>query len=529
MALFDRYSWFAGTFGFGFTQTDRINVSIVESGSVGKAQELFITSSITEFVNSKQFSWLFVEDAYWNNRADIDEKKREVVKTACNDYIGFRTEEINMVSNVKLQHNIYNKLVRQKLAYLNGKPPTYKAVYEQDVERFETFLTWARPKLTRKLHNKIKLAETDAIRKKFGYIMTYYDDNMELQFQYLPSEEVIPFWADDEMSELEAAIWFRVVESFTGNTRKFETHVDFFTKEGTFRYIKNDTELVLRTDVPGWVPAYYYDFSIFNTAIDRPNLGESEVIPVVWEKLPIIPFKYTNDGKDLLHNIKTIIDDYNMKTSVVSDLIADIPNSIMLIKNYDGGDIDAFNRNLAQYRKAFVTEDGDAKVLSTPLNVADYYTHIKALKQDIYEFGMGVNTTDKDMRDTSGTALRFLYSDLDMDTTNWASEVTTSYELLVWFLMQDAKLKGIGDFTDIEYEIIFSRDVIVNETEVINNCINSKEILSLATIQSQHPWVTDPEAEYIKLMEQQREVQELETAGVIAPTSGGFQTVATET
>ena len=57
-------------------------------------------------------------------------------------------------------------------------------------------------------------------------------------------------------------------------------------------------------------------------------------------------------------------------------------------------------------------------------------------------------------------------------------------------------------FEDTEVKVIFDRDVLINETEAINNCKASVGILSNETIVKMHPWVTDPEEELKRLKEE---------------------------
>jgi hypothetical protein len=55
--------------------------------------------------------------------------------------------------------------------------------------------------------------------------------------------------------------------------------------------------------------------------------------------------------------------------------------------------------------------------------------------------------------------------------------------------------------------VIFDRDVLINETEAINNCKNSVGILSSETIVKMHPWVSDPEQELKRIKDEQEEAQ----------------------
>ena len=58
--------------------------------------------------------------------------------------------------------------------------------------------------------------------------------------------------------------------------------------------------------------------------------------------------------------------------------------------------------------------------------------------------------------------------------------------------------------------IIFNRDMMMNETEAIQNCVASAGILSEETILGQHPWIDDPALELERLEKQkQKEREEL--------------------
>ena len=56
-------------------------------------------------------------------------------------------------------------------------------------------------------------------------------------------------------------------------------------------------------------------------------------------------------------------------------------------------------------------------------------------------------------------------------------------------------------------DIIFNRDILISETEAIENCSKSVGILSDETIIGQHPWIDDPKKEMERLKEQKEEEQ----------------------
>ena len=56
--------------------------------------------------------------------------------------------------------------------------------------------------------------------------------------------------------------------------------------------------------------------------------------------------------------------------------------------------------------------------------------------------------------------------------------------------------------------IVFNRDILINESESIENCSKSVGILSNETIVEQHPWVTDVEVELARLRKEKDEAME---------------------
>lgn len=67
---------------------------------------------------------------------------------------------------------------------------------------------------------------------------------------------------------------------------------------------------------------------------------------------------------------------------------------------------------------------------------------------------------------------------------------------------------GGRSFEGEDVTVIFDRDVLINETEAINNCKNSVGILSDETIVKMHPWVTDPEQELQRIKDEKEEAMQ---------------------
>ena len=75
----------------------------------------------------------------------------------------------------------------------------------------------------------------------------------------------------------------------------------------------------------------------------------------------------------------------------------------------------------------------------------------------------------------------------------------------MWFVNAYLKNESLGDFSGEQMDVIFDRDLMINESQIITDCQNSVGIISSKTIVANHPWVTDPEAEWKQIEEEKKE------------------------
>jgi len=207
--------------------------------------------------------------------------------------------------------------------------------------------------------------------------------------------------------------------------------------------------------------------------------------------------------------VKSLVDEYDARTSDHANNLEDLPNSIYVLKNYDGQDLGEFRRNMSTYRAVKVMGDGGVNTLSLDIDTEATEKHLDRLRKDIYEFGRGVDTQSERFGNSpSGIALKFLYADLDMDCNIMETEFQASLEQLMWFVNVHLVNTGAGDFTNESVEFVFNRDILINETDAITNIRNSVGILSDETLVAQHPWVTDVQEELDRIQKQREERSE---------------------
>ncbi|KGE20616.1 portal protein [Paenibacillus wynnii] len=454
-------------------------IRIIESNAPMKLEEI-IQREVSEWEGKEQRKFMITGQQYYEMNLDILNRKRTGIGE------GGAEIEIKTLSNNKLAHGFVRKLVDQKVGYLLSKPLSIQTENTKYQE------------LLKEIFNKgflrlLKNVGKGAINKGIAWLQVYYNDASELRFKILPSEEIIPLWIDAAHTELQAIIRVYEIEVYEGTRKRTVKKVEFWDATGVKRYMQDGSKLV--EDPDNQSGSHFKAVQV------------DQEVQLNWQRIPIIPFKYNDEEIPLVKMVKSLSDDYDRRRSDNSNNLEDLPESIYVLKNYDGTDLAEARRNISVLRMVKVQGDGGVESINLNINVEAANSHLSQTRKDIYEFGRGVDTqSDKLGNSPSGIALRFLFADLDMDANIIETEFQASMEQLLWFVNQHLANTGKGDFEKESVEFIFNRDIIINETESITNASNSKGVISDETIVANHPWTSDTQEE-LNRIKKQKEVE----------------------
>lgn len=453
--------------------------------TLAQPKEEFLSANVTEWLMSTERANMLKAEKYYRNQTDVLERIRTYI-----DRGGIQKEAVNMTNN-KLPHSFLRKLTRQKVNYILTREPTLKSEDETFVKKLHTEV------FTAQFLKMLKGIGREAIVKGISWVQTYYDAMGKLNFKRIPAEELYPFWSDADHTSLEAMLRiYYLTHYLEKGAKKLITKVEFYTPEGVWYYEQTDKGLIEDPDKP--VPTTGH-FTTLSDSMGPDNKTVSTPVEAVWERVPFIAFKYNADEISLLDCVKALIDDYDRTTSDTSNNLADIPNSIKVVKGHAGTDAGEFTQNLAVFRTVFVSQEGDVTSLSTPMDTQSTEAHLDRLRKDIYEGGSGIDTQSADLGNASGVALKFRYSDLDMDCSEIANEFSSALMDLLWYVRVDMLNQGKGNYMESDVEVVFNTDGIVNDSETIADAKNSVGVVSEETILANHPWVTDVEKEQAAL------------------------------
>lgn len=471
---------------------NEIKAKISRLQDLGKPEQEFLFANITEWMNNPKRKLMLTAQDYYANDNDIKDRKRFYIDRQGNQ------REVTNLSNNKLSHPFMRKLTDQKVSYLLSKDFTINCDDEKFAKELNKYLD-------KKFKRMLKNIGKQAIVNGIAWIQVYYNPEGQLCFKRIPSEEIIPFWTDSEHTALDAVIRVYSVFHLAKDGAKKETHkVEYHTLNGVWYYVMGDKGLKPDPEVPEELKGHFQ----IEVPLNKKDIKGKPLykeIEATWDKVPFIGFKYNSSEISLLKWIKPLIDDYDINSSDTSNNLQDVPNNIKIVKNYDATDPGEFIHNLSTYRTAFVANDGDVSVLNTPLDITAIEGHLTRLRKDIFDAGNGVDIQDENLGNASGVALKFRYAGLESDAIDMQNEFIASLEELIWFIKVDLESKAIGNFMETEFDIVFNTDIIINESEVINDAKNSIGIISDETIIANHPWVVDSVEELNKLQKQKED------------------------
>lgn len=472
---------------------DRITHFILYGVNGDMSDKEFLEQSIMRWKSSPERQMQIKGHLYYDNEHDILLRKRTMIGD------DGKLQVVENLPNNQIIDNQYAKLVNQKTNYLFGQPFSIEGDNEQYVE------------LLKKMFNKqfmrtLKRSGKFAYNGGIAWLYPYYNESGELCFRLFPAYEILPFWEDAEHTKLQGAVRLYLVAGYEKNRPVVVEKVEVFDKDGIHRFILDGSSLIPDLTVKEQ-DSYYV--TVTN--------GDGVQKGLNWSRIPLIPLKYNDSETPLLKKVKSLQDGINvMLSDFENNMQEDARNTILVLKNYDGTNLGEFRKNLATYGAVKVRYDGDTKggveTLEIQVNAENYKTIVEIFKKALIENAMGYDAKDDRLSGNPNQMnIQSMYSDIDIDANDTETEYQAAFEDILWFVNAHLANTGRGNFENEEVTIVFNRDILINESEAIDNCQKSVGILSNETIIGQHPWVDDPQVELERLEKQkQKEQEELE-------------------
>ena len=469
-------------FDFGM-ETKRICEIIQKDANSRLSDVEFLSKEVTKWLTSKKRKEQLTGELYYEFEQDILKKQRMI--------IGENGEMIvdAQLPNNKMLDNQYAKAVDQKVNYILSKPITFKT--ENDA--YSKLLTNI---FDKRFVRALKNVGKDCYNGGLGYLYPYYDEQGNFKFKRFKPWEINVYWKDDDKTEIDCFIHYYELQGYEGKEEKLFRYVEVYDTKGIhkFEYING----MLKKD-----------YSTYHFETDE----DGQTVEYNWNKVPLIAFKSNSNCIPLIRKCKCLQDAINEILSQFKDGMDENAggSSVIVIKNYDGENLGTFRRNLATYKAVKVRTvdgaDGGIDKLEINVNAENFSIILHELRKALIQNCKCYDTEElKSSGSPNEMTIKSVFSDIDLDANELETEFQASFEELLWFVNQHLANSGVGNFENEKVEVIFNRDMMVNDSQVIADLNASASILSHKTLVSMHPWVNDVEAELKQIEVEKQEV-----------------------
>lgn len=361
--------------------------------------------------------------------------------------------------NNLLSHGYARYITDSYCGYFLGKPVTYKSNNEALLEQInENFI------YNDEVGNNIALAQEASIAG-YAYEIMYVDENSDLRFKAVNSEELIVVYDNTIEEKLQFAIRYYDVYNLENEDIK---EVVLYTK----------SEVV------------YYDFK-------DDNLTEKSREAHYFNDVPIADYENNNNRLGDYEPVTSLIDAYDKAQSDTSNDFEYFTNALLVVS---GVVMESDNEQPLNFKDNrvlnFADTNSKAEYLIKNINDSALENYKDRLNNDIHRFSNVVNMSDQNFGgNLTGIAIKHKLTGMEYITgikeTKFKKGLMRRIELATTVL--NIKTSDVYLYTEIKP--VFTRNMPTNEEELTNLAKSLVGIVSDQTVLSMLPQVDDVVAE----------------------------------
>lgn len=378
----------------------------------------------------------------------------------------------------RIAFNFHHLLVTQKASYLFTAPPLFDVKNDKMNEMIADTLGDAYAK-------KAKDLCVDASNTGVSWVHYWIDEKDGFKWAPVPSVQIYPVYDNVLEKNLKAVL------------RTYK-NIDDDGSEWEICELWNDKQCAVyrqRKEI-------FEPYDVFFTA--GINSRPTNIYNHGFEYVPFIAFQNNNTQTNDFEMIKDLIDAYDKTYSGFVDDLEDIQEVIFVLNNYGGQDLNEFLSDL-KYYKAIKTESDDSTdksgistlTIEIPVEARDKL--LELTRKAIFDMGQGIDPQQQGFDRTSGEAMKFLYSLLELKAGLLETEFRLGFGELI---------RAICRYNNFEPKQIvqtWTRTSIRNDSELVDMCSKSVGVISNKTILKNHPFVENAEDEEKQLEEEQKQ------------------------
>jgi SPP1 family phage portal protein len=191
----------------------------------------------------------------------------------------------------------------------------------------------------------------------------------------------------------------------------------------------------------------------------------------------------------------------------------DVRNTVLVLENYDGENLGEFRKNLMAYGAVKVRSEsganGDVRALRIEVDSTNYSTILALLKQSLFQNCRAFDTANIRLDGSPNSLqMRGVYQAMDMDANMTIVKYKWALEKLFWFVKSHLKETGKGNYLDEKIKVVFNKDMLVNEQEIMTSLTNAGVRIPNILMLEQIPWINDPKKAQELIEEEDRKMMD---------------------
>ncbi len=352
-------------------------------------------------------------------------------------------------SNIRISHPFFTELVDQAVQYiLSGKDGFVKSDDPKLQKELDVYFD---EEFTAELSEVIM----GSMSKGFEYMYAYKNEDDRLAFQHADSIGVVEVRAKDTDDHCEYVI-FKYVDRIEKG-KKAINRIQVWNDKETYYFVQEDNGELLKDASEPINPKPHV---IFHEEGDMNRY---------FEGFGFIPFfRLDNNKKQVsgLKAVKTLIDDYDLMASSLSNNLVDFDTPLHVVKGFEGDDLGKLTMNLKTAKRIGVGEGGDVDIKTVDIPYEARKIKLELDEKNIYRFGFGLNTSGlKDTAATTNIAIKSAYSLLDLKATKFEIKLKQFLRKILKIVLAEINAKSNSDYQMNQVYFTFDHEIMSNALE----------------------------------------------------------------
>lgn len=327
----------------------------------------------------------------------------------------------------RVSNNFHQLLVDQEAGYLATIPPSVDVEDDGLNDQIKTTLG-------DNFGLRLNQLVVDAANAGVAWAHYWVDKDGQFRYGIVPPDQITPIYSSDLDRKLLALR--RTYSQFDPKTGKYYKIHEYWTDKDCTFFKSEKPDYTDLEELPG-------RFNVYDMTTNA-DLDAGNVMTHQFGRIPFIAFPKNKYQRPELYKYKGLIDVYDdVYNGFVND-VDDIQQVILVLTNYGGTDLAEFMKALKQDHAIKMDSVGTGDKsgvdkLTIDIPVEARKTLLESTKADIFVHGQGIDPTKFEANNASGTAIKMLYSHLELKAANTQAYFTDALNELVRAIMRWSK------------------------------------------------------------------------------------------